>query len=99
MVVQVSIDYLVYPVAVTREINRVLKPGGLAAFSFSNRCARNTGPLTCEKLSLTMLILAQPLWSRCFPTKVIQIWTQLPDRDKVRIHAGLRILNYNSNAY
>lgn len=39
VVCAVSIDYLVYPVAVCSEINRVLKPGGLAAFSFSNRHA------------------------------------------------------------
>jgi SAM-dependent methyltransferase len=34
----VSIDYLAQPVAVCREIARVLKPGGAAVFSLSNRC-------------------------------------------------------------
>lgn len=34
----VSVDYLTKPLEVMREINRVLKPGGLAIMSFSNRC-------------------------------------------------------------
>jgi SAM-dependent methyltransferase len=34
----VSVDYLTRPLEVMREINRVLKPGGLAIMSFSNRC-------------------------------------------------------------
>lgn len=34
----VSIDYLTKPLEIMREINRVLKPGGLAICSFSNRC-------------------------------------------------------------
>jgi ubiquinone/menaquinone biosynthesis C-methylase UbiE len=34
----VSIQYLQQPVAVLRELARVLRPGGLAAISFSNRC-------------------------------------------------------------
>ena len=34
----VSIQYLQQPVAVMREIERVLRPGGLVAISFSNRC-------------------------------------------------------------
>eukprot|EP00898_Chlorokybus_atmophyticus_P006617 jgi/Chlat1/6957/Chrsp52S06643 len=34
----VSVDYLTKPLEVFKEINRVLKPGGLAAMSFSNRC-------------------------------------------------------------
>jgi len=34
----VSIDYLVRPVAVLREVARVLAPGGVVAITFSNRC-------------------------------------------------------------
>jgi SAM-dependent methyltransferase len=34
----VSVDYLTKPLAVFCEINRVLRPGGLAVMSFSNRC-------------------------------------------------------------
>lgn len=34
----VSVDYLVHPQALFAEIARVLKPGGIAAMSFSNRC-------------------------------------------------------------
>ncbi|KAJ7519543.1 hypothetical protein O6H91_20G043500 [Diphasiastrum complanatum] len=34
----VSVDYLTRPLEVFKEMNRVLKPGGLACMSFSNRC-------------------------------------------------------------
>lgn len=34
----VSVDYLTKPLETMREVNRVLKPGGVAAMSFSNRC-------------------------------------------------------------
>lgn len=34
----VSIDYLVRPVAVLAEVARVLRPGGVCALAFSNRC-------------------------------------------------------------
>ena len=34
----VSIDYLVRPVAVLRDVARVLRPGGLVVVTFSNRC-------------------------------------------------------------
>ncbi len=34
----VSIDYLIHPVEVLREVNRVLRPGGVVVLTFSNRC-------------------------------------------------------------
>ncbi len=34
----VSIDYITQPLAICKEISRVLKPGGCAIFSLSNRC-------------------------------------------------------------
>nr|AFK34232.1 unknown [Medicago truncatula] len=34
----VSVDYLTKPLDIFKEMNRILKPGGLAIMSFSNRC-------------------------------------------------------------
>ncbi|MEM7029290.1 MAG: class I SAM-dependent methyltransferase [Chloroflexota bacterium] len=34
----VSVQYMVKPLTIFREVNRVLKPGGIFAVSFSNRC-------------------------------------------------------------
>ena len=58
-----SVDYLTKPLDVFREIHRVLKPGGLAAMAFTNRC---------------------------FPTKVVPIWTR-PFTDEA--HAQI-VANY-----
>ena len=38
VVCTVSVDYLVRPVEVFREVGRVLRPGGTFALTFSNRC-------------------------------------------------------------
>ena len=38
VVCTVSVDYLVRPVAVFAEVARVLRPGGVCAATFSNRC-------------------------------------------------------------
>ena len=47
----VSVQYLQHPVAVFRGLKRVLKPGGVVAITFSNRC---------------------------FPTKAVAVWLNLP---------------------
>ncbi|HWE72206.1 MAG TPA: class I SAM-dependent methyltransferase [Stellaceae bacterium] len=54
----VSVQYLQKPVAVFREVRRVLKPGGVFAITFSNRC---------------------------FPTKAIAIWLNLPLGQHLRL--------------
>ena len=36
--ITVSVDYLTQPVAVLRELGRVLTPGALVVITFSNRC-------------------------------------------------------------
>ena len=38
VVCSVSVQYLVHPIEVWREAGRVLRPGGVAAVAFSNRC-------------------------------------------------------------
>lgn len=39
----VSVDYLAKPMEVFKEMHRVLKPGGQAIMSFSNRCFPTKG--------------------------------------------------------
>lgn len=41
----VSVDYLAKPLEVFKEMHRVLKPGGRAIMSFSNRCFPTKGLL------------------------------------------------------
>lgn len=41
----VSVDYLNRPIEVFKEMQRVLKPGGRAIMSFSNRCFPTKGNL------------------------------------------------------
>lgn len=41
----VSVDYLTRPLEMFREMHRVLKPGGQAIMSFSNRCFPTKGAL------------------------------------------------------
>lgn len=52
----VSVDYLVRPLEVFAEVQRVLRPGGRFVCTFSNRC---------------------------FPTKAIQGWLMLDDRQRM----------------
>jgi SAM-dependent methyltransferase len=53
----VSVDYLTKPLEVFREMHRVLKPGGQAIMSFSNRCFPTKG----EPAALPLLIHAASL--------------------------------------
>ena len=39
----VSVDYLAKPIEMFKEMHRVLKPGGQAIMSFSNRCFPTKG--------------------------------------------------------
>lgn len=57
-----SVEYLTRPLAVLAEIKRVLRPGGLLAFAFSNR------------------------W---FPPKVIRIWPELHEYERLGLATDL----------
>lgn len=54
----VSVDYMTRPLELFSEMGRVLRPGGRAIMSFSNRC---------------------------FPTKVVQVWSRTSDLEHVYI--------------
>ena len=54
----VSVDYLSRPIEIFQEMHRVLKPGGLAAMSFSNRCFPTKGePLPLERANVSVASL------------------------------------------
>jgi hypothetical protein len=57
-----SVEYLIQPQAVVAEIQRILRPGGLLAFAFSNR------------------------W---FPPKVIRVWPDLHEFERMGLVAEL----------
>ena len=57
----VSIDYLIEPIKVLKEVHRVLKPGGKIIISQSNRC---------------------------FPTKAINMWLNMNDRQRLELING-----------
>jgi SAM-dependent methyltransferase len=48
----VSVQYLQQPVAVFRELHRVLKPGGCVAITFSNRCFPTKAVLIWQSLAM-----------------------------------------------
>jgi SAM-dependent methyltransferase len=57
----VSIDYLIHPIEVLKEVHRVLRPGGSVIVSQSNRC---------------------------FPTKAVQMWLPMNDRQRLELING-----------
>lgn len=57
----VSIDYLIHPIEVLKEVRRVLRPGGKMIISQSNRC---------------------------FPSKAINMWLQMNDRQHLELING-----------
>ena len=58
----VSVDYLTKPIEVFKEMHRVLKPGGQAIMSFSNRCFPTKG-LNILLRMLVSLMHGQPAMS------------------------------------
>jgi|SRR5579862_2042117 len=48
----VSVQYLQHPVAVFREVARVLKPGGVIVITFSNRCFPTKAVLIWQSLAM-----------------------------------------------
>ena len=54
----VSVDYLTQPIAVFKELHRVMKEGAPLVITFSNRC---------------------------FPTKAIAAWLQLPEQARLQL--------------
>jgi SAM-dependent methyltransferase len=58
----VSVDYLIKPLQVFREIGRVLRPEGTAYISFSNRYVSNA------RNAFVSCVFS------CFPTKAVSIW-------------------------
>jgi SAM-dependent methyltransferase len=58
----VSVDYLAKPLEVFREMHRVLKPGGRAIMSFSNRCFPTKGACTpwCTVMASSVCALWRP---------------------------------------
>ena len=55
----VSVDYLSKPIEVFKEMHRVLKPGGTAIMSFSNRCFPTKGDFP-RLVVITLISLVQP---------------------------------------
>ena len=88
----VSVDYLARPMEVFREMHRVLKPGGRAIMSFSNRCFPTKGRLrkahhmTCGLLTKHLQWTCKPCPQRKapdtqLPTAAVAIWTSTGDVD------------------
>lgn len=53
----VSVDYLTKPIQVFKEMHRVLKPGGRAIMSFSNRCFPTKGTVSASIHDHHLLVL------------------------------------------
>lgn len=85
VICSVSVDYLAHPLEVFTELRRVLKPGGVAVFTWSNRCDGCPPLLLC---ACGVLLRIMPALIHClsfshsspslrmFPTKAIRAWRE-----------------------
>lgn len=80
----VSIDYLTKPLEVVKEIGRVLRPGGEAIISISNRYVILMRE-PAKKYILQSHMSSFIVRIRCFPTKAMQIWLQTSDLEHIFI--------------
>jgi hypothetical protein len=71
----VSIDYITHPLAVCKEISRVLRPGGAAIFSLSNRCFPSKAVnvwLRCNDLQHVLIVGAYLHYASGFKAAVAE---------------------------
>ena len=73
----VSVDYLAKPLEVFREMHRVLKPGGRAIMSFSNRCFPTKGTRAMSPAAAPALKPSRQCWQSLPGTYMRNVWTGL----------------------
>lgn len=89
----VSVDYLTKPKEVFNEIGRVLRPGGVAMLSISNRwyvkCILYSYFVIifswCYNLSQTFKLLIIICYKQSFPTKAWNLWLKTNDFEHIFI--------------